>query len=75
MSDPNSETLLEDSFEESINQLESIVSELEHGQSSLEKIIANYESGMKLVTSCRQQLKSAEFSIKNIGDLAPDSNE
>ena len=75
MSDPKSETVLEESFEQSINQLESIVSELEQGQSSLEKIIANYESGMKLVSSCRKQLKSAELSMQRIGDLSQDSNE
>lgn len=75
MSDPNPEPLLKDSFEESIEQLESIVSELEKGQSSLEKIITNYESGMKLVSSCRKQLKSAEFSIQKTGDLSQDSNE
>ena len=75
MPDPNSETFLEDSFEDSINKLDSIVSELEHGHSSLEKIIANYESGMKLVSSCRKQLKSAELSIQKIGDLSQDSND
>jgi len=75
MSDPNSEPLLAESFEESIEQLESIVCELEKGQSSLEKIIANYESGMKLVSSCRKQLKSAELSIQKIGDLSQDSDE
>ena len=75
MTDSKSETLLEDSFEESIDQLESIVSELEQGHSSLEKIIANYESGMKLVSSCRKQLKYAELSIKEVGNLAQDSND
>jgi len=52
------------SFEESLDQLESIVKELEGGELSLEKSLELFEKGMKLSESCRKQLEEAEHRVE-----------
>jgi exodeoxyribonuclease VII small subunit len=51
------------SFEESIKELESIVSRLESGEMSLEESLENFESGTKLYKECKSQLLIAEKKI------------
>lgn len=54
------------SFEQSIEELESIVAKIENGGSPLNDLIKSYEYGMKLVSSCRKQLQGAECVIREI---------
>jgi exodeoxyribonuclease VII small subunit len=53
-------------FEEALTKLEKIVEEMESGEVSLEKSIAKYEEGMKLVSFCTQKLNEAEKKIEII---------
>jgi len=54
------------SFEESITQLEQIVTAIESGQIGLEESLAKYEQGMQLVQRCRSILDHAEKRIEQL---------
>ena len=53
-------------FEEAMNQLEDIVSELEDGDVPLEKAIELFQQGMKLSQLCGQKLEQVERKIEMI---------
>jgi exodeoxyribonuclease VII small subunit len=54
----------EQTFEESVAALESIVAAIESGQIGLEESLAKYEQGMALVKKCRTILDGAEKRIE-----------
>lgn len=51
------------SFEESLKQLENIVSKLESGELALEQSLEQFEVGTKLYKECKDQLAVAEKKI------------
>ena len=51
-------------FEDCLQRLESIVTELEKGDIPLEKALALFEEGMKLSQNCRSELESAEGKVE-----------
>jgi exodeoxyribonuclease VII small subunit len=53
-------------FEQALQQLEQIVSQLENGQVSLETSIEIYEKGNHLRAHCESLLKGAEARIEKI---------
>ena len=53
-------------FENALEQLESIVKELESGSMSLDKMLKLYEEGMKLTQLCQGELKAVEDRISTI---------
>ena len=53
----------EGSFEESLQQLEKLVEQMESPELPLETIVEKYEAGMKLVAACSEKLKAAEKRI------------
>ncbi|GGF76834.1 exodeoxyribonuclease 7 small subunit [Paenibacillus albidus] len=53
-------------FEEAMNQLETIVRELEHGDVPLEKAIDLFQQGMKLSQLCGGKLEQVERKIEMI---------
>ena len=53
-------------IELSLERLESIVSNMESGETSLEKSLSLFEEGMDLVNQCQSQLKKAEQRIENL---------
>jgi exodeoxyribonuclease VII small subunit len=53
-------------FEQRLDALEAVVSELESGDLTLEAMLAHYEHGMELVASCQRQLAEAELRITRI---------
>lgn len=53
-------------FEDKIAALESIINELENGNTSLEDSIEKYTKAMKLVKECDEQLKNVEEQINKI---------
>lgn len=62
------------SFEEAIENLEKIVSELETGKLSLDDSVKKFEDGMKLSKYCNETLNKAEKEItilleKDNGDV------
>ncbi|HEX2281643.1 MAG TPA: exodeoxyribonuclease VII small subunit [Thermomicrobiales bacterium] len=63
-------------FEQRLDELESVVSDLESGELSLEDMLSRYEYGMKLVTSCQQRLAEAELRVTEIAaDSARDDED
>jgi exodeoxyribonuclease VII small subunit len=51
-------------FEESLKQLESIVSQLERGDLPLEESIRLFEDGIRLSAVCKQELDNAEGKVQ-----------
>lgn len=52
------------SFEEGLEELETIVEQLEHGELPLEKSLELFEKGVKLSDTCRKQLQEAESKVE-----------
>jgi len=59
------------SFEDALNELETIVRSLESGSAPLEKSIESYERGIALKKHCETRLKDARAKIEKI-TIAPD---
>jgi exodeoxyribonuclease VII small subunit len=64
-------------FEESLKQLETIVTQLERGDLPLENSIKIFEEGMRLSAQCKQELDSAESKVQILikqrdGSLKPE---
>jgi exodeoxyribonuclease VII small subunit len=51
-------------FEESLREIENIVSAMERGDLTLEDSIQSFERGMKQIEECNKKLLSAEKTIK-----------
>ena len=56
------------SFEESLQELETIVKRLEVGDVPLDDAINEFNKAMKLAKACDEKLKSAEESITKLVD-------
>lgn len=54
------------SFEAALQELESIVAQLERGEVELEKSIAMYERGAALKAHCEARLKEAQLKVEKI---------
>ncbi len=52
------------SFEENLNELETVVKQLESGDLPLEKALEYFERGVTLSEACRKQLEEAEKKIE-----------
>ena len=50
-------------FEEALVELEKIVSDLEDGETGLEKALKRYEDGVSLLRRCYEQLRKVEQRI------------
>lgn len=59
------------SFEQSLKQLEDIVSKMESGGLSLEESIQLYEKGIALKKLCQQDLESANLKIEKLSLTDP----
>ena len=51
-------------FEDLLARLEQIVSDMENGELPLEKLLASYEEGMRLVKACGDRLADAEQKVE-----------
>ncbi len=61
-------------FEESLQELEKIVAELEGGKLGLSEALERYESGVKHLKSCQQLLERAERKIELLSGVDADGN-
>ena len=57
-------------FEEALEQLETIAERIEQGKIGLEESIAQYEEGMVLIKHCREILSKAEHKIQKLQERA-----
>ena len=66
-------------FEECLQRLEKIVTELEKGDVPLDHALELFDEGMKLSSSCRKELEEAEGKVeillKRNGKLQPEAFE
>lgn len=64
----------EQSFEEALGELESIVAEMEQGEPTLAELTQKYSRGVMLIEKCQQDLDRAEkmidLMVKPDGSLA-----
>ena len=60
------------SFEESLAELEKIVSEMESGQLPLDEMMRRFEEGQKLAASCTRELDAIRRRIEKVVS-APDA--
>lgn len=62
----NSAPIDQMSFEEALQELDTIVSALESGKAPLEQSIESYERGMALKKHCESKLSAAQEKIEKI---------
>jgi exodeoxyribonuclease VII small subunit len=62
------------SFEESLDELEAIVAELESGKLGLSDALARYEQGVRHLKTCQQLLERAERRIEILSGMDADGN-
>ena len=58
-------------FEELLARLEQIVSDMENAELPLEKLLASYEEGMRLVKACGDRLADAEQKVEILSKAVP----
>ena len=56
------------SFEDALSQLEEVVHRMETGESPLESLVENYQSGVRLLKLCRSKIERAEMKVKVVTD-------
>ncbi|MBN37576.1 MAG: exodeoxyribonuclease VII small subunit [Opitutae bacterium] len=61
------------SFEDALSQLEEVIHRMESGESPLESLVENYESGVRLLKLCRNKIELAEMKVKKVS--AKDGNQ
>lgn len=56
-------------FEQRLEELETLVEDLEKGELCLEEMLERYERGMELISSCQKRLERAELRITEIAAI------
>jgi exodeoxyribonuclease VII small subunit len=51
-------------FDDSLSQLEKLVSTMEDGKLSLEEALSTFEAGIRLTRECQQALDQAELKVR-----------
>ena len=62
-------------FEHSLNELETIIEELESGSPTLDKMMQLFEDGMKLMKLCQEHLSEVEGRITTLIKVNDDLSE
>jgi exodeoxyribonuclease VII small subunit len=62
------------SFEESLDELEKIVADLESGKLGLSDALSRYEQGVKHLKACQQLLQRAERKIELLSGMDANGN-
>lgn len=66
---------MDNNFENSLKELENIISRLESDEVSLEEAIALFEKGVKLTDVCRKTLEKAENKIITLTQAESEEND
>lgn len=61
-------------FEDAMSELETLVTELESGEQSLEESLAQFERGISLTRHCQQSLKNAEQKVQVLMNVPGDED-
>jgi exodeoxyribonuclease VII small subunit len=68
----NEKTIEEMNYEEAIQALEDIITQLENDNQTLDDSLALYEQGQKLAQRCATLLKNAELRIRTLTESEND---
>lgn len=60
--------MTQQSFEEALARLETIVRELDGGKLPLDEALARFEEGVRLARVCRDRLAGAEERLRELAD-------
>jgi len=60
-------------FESSLQELEKLVEQMEHGNLSLQETLQHFEQGVKLTNLCQQALTAAEQKVEVLQKKAQES--
>lgn len=60
------ETTADLTFEQQLDAIDAIVTELESGDITLDAMLDRYASGMELIAACQQRLAEAELRVSEI---------
>ena len=63
------------SFEEALNELQSIVSHLEKGELNLDDAVEKYERGVALKVLCEQKLREAKKRIQELDTSSKEQSD
>ena len=63
-----------ETFEDSLHELQEIVSDLEAGALGLEESLKRFERGTELLRNCHSKLESAEATIQKLTGFDADGN-
>jgi len=63
---PQSSTKVTPSFEESLEALHNIVSQLETGSLPLDETIEKFKEGSRLAAECKRQIEEAELRVTEL---------
>ena len=55
-------------FEQSLDELESLVAKMEQGEQSLDDSLKSFERGIALYRNCQSALEQAELRVKLLSD-------
>ncbi|MFB9859934.1 exodeoxyribonuclease VII small subunit [Salinicoccus siamensis] len=65
----------DETFEEKMNQLETIVKKLDEEEVSLEESLELYQKGVELTTECDKILKNAELKVETLNKKGAEDEE
>ena len=65
---------MNNNFENSLKELENIVSKIENSEVSLDEAISLFEQGVKLSDECRKTLENAERKIKTLTECEAEND-
>lgn len=60
-------------FEKTMQELESIVAQMESGDLPLQKSLSLFERGINLAKQCRHSLNTAELRVRNLLEQSDDA--
>lgn len=70
---PGPDPIQSPSFEQSVDQIEAIVSKIESGEFGLEESMAAYEKAVGLIKRCRGELSKAEQRVTELSKAMSDA--
>ena len=65
----------DETFEEKMNQLETIVKKLDEEEVSLEESLELYQKGVELTAECDKILKNAELKVETLNTKGAEDEE
>jgi len=75
MSQPDRSAESAPRFEDALERLEQLVADLERGELDLERSLAAFEEGVRMVRLCSERLSAAELRLRQLEESAEGPRE